>query len=121
MLVGVRADLHALIEGTTLRLVIVLTLAAIAGKLACATAVPKGADRLTIAAGMIPRGEVSLVFANLGASLRVGGKPLLDPHQYSALIAVVVLTALATPPALRWRLGRSARVGVAPEADLGTG
>ena len=121
VLVGVRADLHALIEGTTLRLVIVLTLAAIAGKLACATAVPKGADRLTIAAGMIPRGEVSLVFANLGASLRVGGKPLLDPHQYSALIAVVVLTALATPPALRWRLGRSARVGVAHEADLGAG
>ena len=47
---------------------------------------------------------MSLVFANLGLSLRVGDHPLLDAGQYSALLSVVVLTTIATPPALRWRL-----------------
>lgn len=47
----------------------------------------------------LTRGEVTLVFANIGLSLR-----LLDTSMYAALIAVVVLTTLVTPVALRWRL-----------------
>jgi Kef-type K+ transport system membrane component KefB len=107
VLTGMRADFHALGDPATLLLVAVLTPAAVVGKLACALAVPRGADRLTVALGMIPRGEVSLVFANLGLSLHVGGQALLDTRQYSALVTVVVLTTLLTPPALRWRLRRS--------------
>jgi Kef-type K+ transport system membrane component KefB len=107
VLTGMRADFAALSDPKTLLLVAALTLAAVLGKLACAAGVPRGVDRVAVALGMIPRGEVSLVFANLGVSLRVGGRPLLDPRQYAALVMVVVLTTLATPPALRWRLRRS--------------
>jgi Kef-type K+ transport system membrane component KefB len=107
VLTGMRADFHALSDPATLLLVAVLTVAAVVGKLACAFAVPRGADRLTVALGMVPRGEVSLVFANLGLSLHVGGQALLDTRQYSALVTVVVLTTLLTPPALRGRLRRS--------------
>ena len=106
VLIGIRADFRALGDPSTLLLVVVLLAAAVAGKLACAAAAPRGTDRVAIALGMVPRGEVTLVFANLGLSLHVGDRPLLDSRQYSALVAVVVLTTIITPPALRWRLQR---------------
>ena len=106
VLMGMRADLRALGDPPTLLLVVALVAAAVAGKFACAAGAPRGADRVAVALGMMPRGEVSLVFANLGRSLRVGDRPLLDARQYSALVAVVVLTTLATPFALGWRLER---------------
>jgi len=58
---------------------------------------------------MIPRGEVTLVFAALGNATRAGQLPLLDDRGYTALVAVVVLTTLVTPPALKWCMG--ARTG----------
>jgi Kef-type K+ transport system membrane component KefB len=101
---GMRADLRAFGDPGTLLLIAALTAAAVLGKLACAAAAPRGSDRLAVALGMMPRGEVSLAFANLGASLHVRGQPLLDTREYSALVTVVLLTTLATPPALRARL-----------------
>ncbi len=101
VLMGTRADFGAIAHPETLLLTGVLAVAAIAGKLACALGAPRGSDRIAVALGMLPRGEVSLVFANLGLSMG-----LLDPGQYSALVAVVVLTTLVTPGLLRWRLAR---------------
>ena len=104
VLMGMRTDFAAMAHPSTLLLGGALAVAAVAGKLGCAFGAPKGTNRLAVAFGMVPRGEVSLVFANLGLSLRVGDHPLLDAGQYSALLSVVVLTTIATPPALRWRL-----------------
>lgn len=101
VLMGMRADLRALAHGGTLLLTGVLVVAAIAGKMLCAAGAPRGSDRVTVALGIIPRGEVSLVFANLGLS--VG---LLDAGRYSALVAVVIVTTLVAPALLRWRLDR---------------
>jgi Kef-type K+ transport system membrane component KefB len=113
VLMGMRADFRALADPPTVILVAALAVAAIVGKLACALGTPAGADRLTVAFGMVPRGEVSLVFANLGLTLTVGGRPLLDTRQYSALVTVVVVTTLLTPLALRWRI-TSRRAGTVP-------
>jgi Kef-type K+ transport system membrane component KefB len=99
VLMGMRADLRALAHGGTLLLVAALFVAAVVGKLACAAGVPAGTDRIAVSFGMMPRGEVSLVFANLGLSMK-----LLDSAQYSVLVSAVVLTTLVTPAALRWRL-----------------
>ncbi|HYX43824.1 MAG TPA: cation:proton antiporter, partial [Acidimicrobiales bacterium] len=60
-----------------------------------------GGDRLLIGLGMIPRGEVGLIFATIGLRQRVFGEDV-----YAALLLVVLATTLLTPPALRWRLGR---------------
>jgi Kef-type K+ transport system membrane component KefB len=106
VLMGMRADLRALAHPPTLLLTGGLAAAAIAGKMACALGVPRGADRLAVALGMVPRGEVSLVFAHVGAAAQIGGAPLLDQERYSAIVAVVVVTTLFTPVALRWRLER---------------
>jgi Kef-type K+ transport system membrane component KefB len=105
VLMGLRADLGALLSsGRTLLLAGALTVAAVVGKLACAAGASRQSDRMAVAIGMLPRGEVTLVFANLGLS--VG---FLDDAKYSALIAVVVMTTLATPALLRWRLSRASR------------
>ena len=58
-------------------------------------------DKRLIGLGMIPRGEVGLIFATIG--LREG---ILGGNLYAALLLVVLATTLVTPPLLRWRLAR---------------
>jgi Kef-type K+ transport system membrane component KefB len=105
VLVGFRTNLSALGHPALLVFAVALSLAAVAGKLSCALGVfNRGVRKLTVAIGMIPRGEVSLVFAALGSALRPGTVPLLDERGYTAIVSVVILTTLATPPALKWSL-----------------
>lgn len=82
-------------------------MAALAGKLACGLAVPAGLNRMAVGIGMVPRGEVGLIFAAVGRELTLGGRPLVDANVYSAIVVMVILTTLVTPPALRWSLGRA--------------
>jgi Kef-type K+ transport system membrane component KefB len=107
VLVGFRTNISALGRPAFLALSIGLVAAAILGKLSCAAGVlERGVNKLSVAAGMIPRGEVTLVFAALGNVIRRGQLPLLDDRGYTALVTVVVLTTLLTPPALKWSIGR---------------
>jgi Kef-type K+ transport system membrane component KefB len=107
VLVGVRTNLALFASAGVAALAGGLFAAAAIGKLACTLGVVQpGANRLTVALGMLPRGEVTLVFAALGRTLVAGGAPLLDERGYAALVAVVILTTLATPPALKWSLAR---------------
>src|SRR5205807_3051960 len=71
-------------------------------------------DRLSIGIGMIPRGEVGLIFANLGLSLTLHGERIVSPAIFSGLVIMVVLTTLITPPALKWSLARGAGRTAAP-------
>jgi Kef-type K+ transport system membrane component KefB len=107
VLMGMRVDVRALATGSAFGLAVVLTLAAILGKLACVVAA-RGVRRLPVAVGMIPRGEVTLIYASIGASGHFAGKPVLDTALYSALVFVVLATTLSTPPALRWTFHRAA-------------
>src|SRR5690349_113018 len=70
-----------------------LTLAAVVAKLACGLGVvKKQAHRLPVGVGMVPRGEVGLIFASLGAD-----KGLLDSTLYATIVLVMLLTTLVTP------------------------
>ncbi|HMJ13961.1 MAG TPA: cation:proton antiporter [Polyangiaceae bacterium] len=110
MVMGMRTDLSAFMQPGVLGLAAALTVAAILGKQACGLAVvERGIDRLTVGIGMVPRGEVGLIFANLGLGLKVGGKSIVDNATYSAIVAMVVITTLITPPALRLSLNRGKR------------
>jgi Na+:H+ antiporter len=107
VLMGMRVDLTAFAHSEILGLAALLTVAAIAGKQACALGALGGKlDRLTIGLGMIPRGEVGLIFANIGLGLTIGGTPVIDRSTYSAVVIMVIVTTLVTPPALRWSLER---------------
>ncbi|MEM6836025.1 MAG: cation:proton antiporter [Cyanobacteria bacterium P01_C01_bin.120] len=54
-------------------------------------------NRLAVGFGMIPRGEVGLVFAGIGAASGTLDRPL-----QAAIIAMVILTTLVAPLLLRW-------------------
>ncbi|NES81391.1 MAG: cation:proton antiporter [Moorea sp. SIO2B7] len=56
-----------------------------------------GINRLAIGVGMIPRGEVGLVFAGIGSASGV-----LSPSLEAAIIIMVILTTFLAPPFLRF-------------------
>jgi Kef-type K+ transport system membrane component KefB len=104
LLMGLRVDLRVFAEPGVLAFASTLTLAAIAGKLACAAAVLRpDTDRLAVAFGMIPRGEVGLIFAGIGLTLSIGGRPVVSTAIYSGAVIMVLATTLVTPPLLKWR------------------
>jgi len=103
IVMGMNVKLGALAERKSMMLAIVLTLCGIIGKLACGAAVrPKtvkaGADRLLIGLGMMPRGEVGLIFAAVGMKLGV-----LNNADYAAVVAMVAVTTLLAPYLMAWR------------------
>jgi Kef-type K+ transport system membrane component KefB len=67
---------------------------------------PKGISGLTVGLGMMPRGEVGLIFAGIGAKLVFGGRPVVDAGTYAAAVFMVVATTMSTPPLLLWSLRR---------------
>ena len=107
VLMGMHTDLQSFAQPGVLGLACALTVAAIAGKQVCSFGViGKGVDRLTVGLGMVPRGEVGLIFANIGLGLVVAGERIVDPATFSAIVVMVIVTTMATPPALKWSLGR---------------
>ncbi|PWB74598.1 cation:proton antiporter [candidate division GN15 bacterium] len=107
---GTLVDLTTFSHISILGFAAVLTLAAIVGKQACSLAIfDRTTNRLAVGLGMIPRGEVGLIFAGIGASLVLNGHPVVSPQTYSAVIIMVIVTTLVTPPLLKWSLQRGAR------------
>jgi Kef-type K+ transport system membrane component KefB len=104
---GMHVDLTAFARVNVLGLSALLTAAAIVGKQACSLgAIGRKLDRLSIGIGMIPRGEVGLIFANIGLGLHVAGQRVVDEGVFSAVVIMVIVTTIVTPPALKWSLGR---------------
>jgi len=112
---GAKVDLRVFSSVDTLWLAFALTAAAIVGKQVCSLGVlEKGVNRWAVGFGMIPRGEVGLIFASIGAALVLGGERIIDATTYSAVIIMVLLTTIVTPPLLKWSLASRKRSG---EAD----
>jgi Kef-type K+ transport system membrane component KefB len=107
--VGARADLGVLnpaIAANRDGLLIASFLIAIAivGKLVTGWVVfgQPGINRLAIGVGMIPRGEVGLVFAGIGSASGAIAKPL-----EVAIIVMVIITTFLAPPFLRVAFGKA--------------
>jgi len=102
VMMGFRVDLKSFDSPAVLGFAALITLVAIAGKQICGLGVlERGLDRLAIGVGMIPRGEVGLIFAGMGATLTLAGKPILSPTTFSALVLMIMLTTFITPPLLK--------------------
>jgi Kef-type K+ transport system membrane component KefB len=109
VLMGVHTDLRSLARPEVFGLGAALIVAAVVGKQVCSLGVlGRGIDRLSVGIGMIPRGEVGLIFANIGLALSVDGKPIIDRSTFSAVVMMVIVTTMITPPALKWSFFRKA-------------
>ncbi len=110
--IGLNADLASMAKPSVIAVALVMTAIAVAGKLVAGWAIRgRRADRLLIGMGMIPRGEVGLIFASIGLANGV-----LDADQYGTLLIVVLLSTVLAPPMLRARLGRTPP---APDVAMG--
>ena len=105
LLMGLKVDLRVLADLDALLFAAALTVAAVLGKLACAIpAGQPGVDRWAVAFGMVPRGEVGLIFAGIGLTLFLDGHSVVSPSVYSGVIIMVMVTTLVTPVLLTARL-----------------
>lgn len=111
VVMGMHTDLRTFAQPGVLGLAGALTVAAIIGKQACAFGVlSRRVNRLAVGIGMVPRGEVGLIFANIGLALSIGGQRIITDATYSAVVVMVIVTTMVTPPALKWSLGRGSGV-----------
>ncbi len=108
VVMGMRTDLRAFADLGVLGLAAVLSGAALVSKLVSGFGAGAGVNRLAVGVGMVPRGEVGLIFANIGLGLTLGGAAVITPTLYSAIVVMVIVTTMATPPALKWAFGRGA-------------
>jgi Kef-type K+ transport system membrane component KefB len=99
---GMRVDLASFGNLGIIGFAGVLTLAAILGKQVCSLGVyERGLNRWAVGVGMIPRGEVGLIFAGIGSQMVLGGVPVIDQNVFSAVVIMVIVTTLITPPFLK--------------------
>ncbi len=103
--IGLSMNLHAL-QWNAVWLILVVTLAAIAGKVFGAATGARlggfpGHEAFQLGAGMVARGEVTLIVAAEGITAG-----LLNSGAFSAIVAAVLLSTLVTPPMLRFAFAR---------------
>jgi Kef-type K+ transport system membrane component KefB len=101
--VGAAVNLSALADARALMVGAALILCGVVGKVA-AGFVPwwfRG-NKLLVGVGMVPRGEVGLIFAQMG--LAAGA---VSAGEYGALMLMVLITTFVTPPGLVWVSRRS--------------
>ena len=101
VLMGTQVHLATFADVKVLGIAAGLTIGAIIGKQVCGLVVKKTYSRLIIGLGMIPRGEVGLIFASIGRGLGVVNDAL-----FSAVVIMVIVTTLATPAALKLALDK---------------
>tara|TARA_R110002073_G_scaffold154858_5_gene310059 strand:+ start:1587 stop:3233 length:1647 start_codon:yes stop_codon:yes gene_type:complete len=101
VLMGMQVDLKSFAEPMTLGLALALTVVAILGKLTCGLAASPDTNRWAVGLGMIPRGEVGLIFASIGK-----GFGIITGSLFSAVVAMVIVTTVITPVLLKWTFDR---------------
>jgi Kef-type K+ transport system membrane component KefB len=101
VLLGIQVKLEKLADPQVLLLSCGLIVIAIIGKLIAGIGAGSGQSRLTIGFGMLPRGEVGLIFASIGKALGV-----ISDALFSAVVIMVVVTTLLSPGLLKWSLSR---------------
>lgn len=106
VVIGARVDVGALLAPQSLLLATVLAGLGIIGKYFAGYGGGRGLSTSIIGWGMVPRGEVGLVFVAVGSQLSLGGKPLLTPEWEAAIVGAILLTTLAGPVGLNWVLAQ---------------
>ncbi|WP_115332501.1 cation:proton antiporter [Legionella busanensis] len=101
MLIGLQVKLEAFMHWQVIIMASGLIAAAIIGKLLSGLGGSKKDDRMLIGIGMLPRGEVGLVFASIGRTLGV-----ISDQLFSAIILMVIITTVIAPPWLKNRYAK---------------
>ncbi len=102
VMMGIQVKIEMFWDWSVLVLACGLTTAAIAGKLVCGLGARRTDDRLMVGVGMLPRGEVGLIFASIGRKLDV-----LSDQLFAAIILMVIITTFVAPSFLKARFNKN--------------
>jgi len=91
VITGMSVDLSVFLNLSTIGIALIVTAVAIFGKIISGLAAGKS-NRLIVGLGMVPRGEVGLIFAAVGQGLGV-----ISDELFSILVIMVLITTLVTP------------------------
>ncbi|RME78818.1 MAG: cation:proton antiporter [Chloroflexi bacterium] len=103
VLTGMAVDITTLFNLPILLVAVGITAVAIIGKLAAGWVAGGKVNKMLVGWGMVPRGEVGLIFATIGRSLGV-----MTPEAFSVVVVVVIFTTLLPPPILTAMLKKAA-------------
>lgn len=101
VLTGMNVDVSSLFNPKVLLLAGALTAIAFIGKYCSSFFAGPGVNKMVIGFGMIPRGEVQLIFAAIGKELGV-----VSPEVFSAIVIVVIASTILSPILLGYALSR---------------
>ena len=101
ILMGIQVKIDAFMSWPVVVVGAGLLVAAVLGKLVCGLGARPPVNRWIVGIGMMPRGEVGLVFALIGRTLGV-----IDDAIFSAIVLMIVVTTLIAPPLLKYVVGR---------------
>jgi Kef-type K+ transport system membrane component KefB len=102
VLMGIQVKLESFLDQRVLMLAGGLLVAAVIGKVLAGFGAAASSNRMAIGVGMLPRGEVGLVFAAIGKGLGV-----IDDGLFSSIVLMVVVTTLIAPPWFKFTLRNS--------------
>jgi Kef-type K+ transport system membrane component KefB len=85
----------------------VLTATGIVGKYLCGYVAGGGLSVSAIGWGMVPRGELGLVFISVGRDIKVNGESFLNPEIQAGVLGAILLTTILGPIGLSWVLDRN--------------
>jgi len=111
VLMGLQVKLETFNNLKVVSLALALTMAAIAGKIFSGLPAGRSLNRLAIGIGMMPRGEVGLIFAGIGRGLAV-----VNDSVFASVVIMVIVTTLFTPPLLKMTLTQNLREGTSVSA-----
>ncbi len=101
IITGMNVKLETLFDSKILLVALAITLVAVIGKYVSGFVAGK-VNKQIVGFGMVPRGEVGLIFASIGSSLGV-----ITKEVFSVIVIMVILTTLITPPILTYFLKKN--------------
>ena len=103
---GMAVKIETLFDTSVILVALAVTVVAFVGKYVSGLFAGKGVNRSLIGFGMVPRGEVGLIFASIGYGLGV-----VNDSVFSIIVIMVILTTLLTPPILTVMLKKMDKQG----------
>ena len=98
VLMGIQVKFEIFMDWKVLLLATSFTMVAILGKLLSGFGAHKRDDRLLVGIGMLPRGEVGLIFASIGRKLEV-----MSDNLFAAVILMIIVTTFIAPSCIKCR------------------
>ncbi|MFH1712490.1 MAG: cation:proton antiporter [Patescibacteria group bacterium] len=98
---GMSVNLETFSDPKIIGVALAISVIAVIGKYIAGFVAGKGINKHIVGVGMIPRGEVGLIFASIGKGLGV-----VSDEVFSIIVIMVIITTLVSPPLLAILLKR---------------